>query len=71
MHGSIREQLCNAKLIVMNDNEESLHIYSDELCKIYINEQIRFYLTSMNVLQSYIVESESLFNILIVKDDIK
>ena len=54
----------------MNENEEYIKIYSNELCKRWINETVRFYPTSMNVLQSHIIEAESLFDIVIVKDEI-
>ena len=37
LHGSIIEQFWNEKLIGINDDEEYLHIYSNELCKRYIN----------------------------------
>ena len=60
----------NQKLIGINDDEESLQIYSNELCKKHINEQVRFYLTSMNVLQYYIIEAGSLLNSVIAKDEI-
>ena len=52
LHGAINEQFRNKKIIGMNDDEESLQIYSNELCKRYINEQVRFYPISVNVLQN-------------------
>ena len=60
----------NQKLIGINDDEESLQIYSNELCKKHINEQARFYLTSMNVLQYYIIEAGSLLDIVSVNNEI-
>ena len=54
----------------MNDDEKSLQIHYNELCKRYINEQVRFYPTSMNFLQSYIIESGSLFDGVIVDYEI-
>ena len=60
----------NQKLIGINDDEESLQIYSNELCKKHINEQVRFYLTSMNVLQYYIIEAGSLLDIVSVNNEI-
>ena len=62
LHGSTVEQYRNEKLIGMNDDEKSLQIHYNELCKRYINEQVRFYPTSMNFLQSYIIELGTLFN---------
>ena len=54
----------------MNYDEEYLHIYSKYLCKRYIDKQVSFYPTSINVLQSYIIEAVSLFVSVIVKDEI-
>ena len=37
---------------------------------MYINEQVHFYLTSMNVLQSYIIETGIIYDSLIVRYEI-
>ena len=54
----------------MNDDEESLQIYSNEFCKIYINEQLFFYPNPINVLKYYIIEAGSQSYSMIVKYEI-
>ena len=40
------------------------------MCKRYINEQVRFYTTSINFLQSQIIEEGIIFDSVILKDEI-
>ena len=55
------------ELIIMRN----VYIYIQIICvNIYINEQVRLYPTSVNFLQSYTIEAGSLFNSVIVKDEI-
>ena len=68
IHVSIGENVWNKKIIGMNYDEEYLQIYSNEFCNKYINEQVRFYPNSMNVLLFYNIGSGSIFNIVLVKE---
>ena len=70
LHENLCESFRYAKLIGENNDEESLHEYSNQLLKRYIEEQLVFFPNSMKVLSQLIVTAGDLFDSVIVKNEI-
>ena len=69
-HSSLREAFRYAKLIGMNDDDESLLKYSDQLFTRYIEEQLIFFPNSRQIIDTWIQDAGDIFDDVIIKGSI-
>ena len=67
---SIKECFRKAHLIGINNDEESLQHYSNELLLKYIKEQVRYFPNSLKIIDSFIVVAGIVLDNAIVKGEI-
>ena len=70
LHKTLRESLRYAKLIGTSDDPEKLKKYSDQLLKMFIEEQLVFYPNSSKVIDSWIVSAGELLDGVIIRNEI-
>ena len=70
VHPSLRESFRMAHLIGPNTDEASLTIYSNNLLRKYILEQLVYYPNSMRKSVSYIIEAKHIFDEVIIQDSL-
>lgn len=69
-HKSLRECLRYANLIGPSNDPQDLETYSDNLLRLYIEEQVITFPNSRRVIQSWIVAAGDLFDKIIIDDEI-
>lgn len=70
LHRTLRDSLRYAKLIGLNDDEDSLQEYANSLLKKFILEQLQYFPNSSKVCGDWIVTASHLFESVILKDEI-
>lgn len=70
LHKDLKESLRYAKLIGPSNTAEKLQEYSDNLLKMFIEEQLVFYPNSSKVIDSWIVAAGELLDGVIVRNEI-
>ena len=69
-HSSLRKAFRYAKLIGMNEDDESLLKYSDQLFTRYIEEQLIFFPNSRQIIDTWIQDAGDIFDDVIIKGSI-
>ena len=69
-HSSLRKAFRYAKLIGMNEDDESLLKYSDQLFTCYIEEQLIFFPNSRQIIDTWIQDAGDIFDDVIIKGSI-
>ena len=70
LKGTLRECLREAKLIGINDDEESLIYYSNKIMNLFVRKKIKFVPNGMRVIDHFIVLSGDIFDSVIIEDNI-
>ena len=69
LHSTIRDCFRHAKLIGPDDDITSLENYSYEICARYIKEKLRYFPDAMKTLDTFIVLSGDIFDIVIIENE--
>ncbi len=70
LHRSLRECFQYCKLIGTSEDLEDLAVYSNELCKKYIQEQVKYFPNAKMAIDSFIVSSGHIFDDAIIENNI-
>jgi len=70
LHRSLRESLRYAKLIGDSNEEEDLKMYSRQLLRRYIEEQMIYFPNSGRIIDQWIVTASDLWESVIIRDEI-
>ena len=70
LHGSLRDSFKYCHLIGENTDDESLKLYTEQLTKKYIVEQVQYFPNSQRAIDFWIIAISDLLYSVIVKDEL-